>query len=128
MQDHFFAMADATAARLRGDEGFLATFRGETSQFVRFNKSAVRQPGTVEQRTFGIELFRGKRHASASVSLTGAPSDDLARVDVALTTEHPLSRFLASEFSDIVAFSGMRHSTLSSWLPKPTISVFCFHL
>ena len=86
MQDHFVALADAVTARLRGDEGFLATFSGEASQFVRFNKSAVRQPGTVEQGKFGLELFHGKRHASASITLTGAHGDDLARIDAALAS------------------------------------------
>ncbi len=86
MQDHFFTLSDAVAARLRGNEGFLATFRGEASQFVRFNTSSVRQPGTVEQRNFALELFDGKRHASASMTLTGAQNDDLARIDAALTS------------------------------------------
>ena len=86
MQDHFFTLSDAVAARLHGNEGFLATFRGEASQFVRFNTSAVRQPGTVEQRKFALELFDGKRHANASMTLTGAQSDDLARIDAALTS------------------------------------------
>ncbi len=85
MQDQFNALADAVTARLKGDEGFLLNFGGETSQFVRFNHAAVRQPGTVEQSYLSLELFRGKRHAATSITVVGMPAEDIARVDAALT-------------------------------------------
>lgn len=78
MQQHFYSLADHIQSALRSDEGFLATYAGEESQFVRFNRSAVRQAGTVAQRYLALEMFCGKRHASQTVTLTGA--DDHAHV------------------------------------------------
>lgn len=76
MQEQFFELADLIQSSLRGGEGFLATFSAETSQFVRFNRSAVRQAGAVAQRYLTIELFRGTRHASQVITLTGADDHD----------------------------------------------------
>jgi predicted Zn-dependent protease len=84
MQDYFYTLADAIAARLTGGEGFTASFSGERSQFVRFNRSAVRQPGTVSQSYLSVELFRGKRHASATVTLTEDRSEDESSIGSAI--------------------------------------------
>ena len=84
MQDYFFSLADAITARLSGNEGFVANYSGERSQFVRFNRSAVRQPGTVTQGHLSIDLFRGRRHASAMITVTDDRVEDLARIDAAL--------------------------------------------
>ena len=86
MQDHFFDLADVVAAHLKSDEGYLARFAGETSDFVRFNRSAVRQAGTVEQRYFTLELTRGRRHASQTLTLSGDQSADGAAVSTAVKT------------------------------------------
>jgi len=86
MQDYFFSLADAIAARLKGDEGFTANFSGERSQFVRFNRSAVRQPGTVAQGYLSLELFRGTRHASVTITTTDDRAEDMTRIDDALVT------------------------------------------
>jgi predicted Zn-dependent protease len=102
MQQRFFALADHIQSQVRADEGFLATYSGETSQFVRFNRSAVRQAGTVAQQYLSLELFRGKRRASQVITLTSA--DDRAAVTSAVvalrsvladTTEDP--HFLLNE-------------------------------
>ena len=50
MHEYFYTLADAITALLKGDEIYTCTFRGEDSDFVRFNRSAVRQAGTVAQR------------------------------------------------------------------------------
>lgn len=71
MQDHFYTLADMIARELRGEEGFLARFSGESSDFVRFNRAAVRQAGKVEQRYLTLELFDRRRHATQTVSLSG---------------------------------------------------------
>jgi predicted Zn-dependent protease len=86
MQDCFFSLADAVAARLTGGEGFTADFSAEQSQFVRFNRSAIRQPGTVVQGYLALELFRGARHAGVTVTITHDRAEDLARVADALGT------------------------------------------
>jgi predicted Zn-dependent protease len=84
MQDPFYALADTIAANIKGDEGFLAGFSGEMSDFVRFNRSAVRQAGAVEQRYLTLELFRGKRHAEQTFSLSGAIAEDATQVMASL--------------------------------------------
>lgn len=83
MQQQFFEIADLIQSRLKAGEGFLATFSGETSQFVRFNRSAVRQAGGVAQQYLTLALFRGKRHASQTITLTGPDGRDAVAVAVA---------------------------------------------
>ena len=65
---------------LAADEVLLASLRGETSDFVRFNHASVRQAGTVQQQTLSLDLIEGARHAEGSVSLTGDRSTDQARI------------------------------------------------
>src|SRR5712692_1883499 len=81
MQDYFYTLADAITALLQGDEVYTCTFRGEDSDFVRFNRSAVRQAGTVAQRFLSIDLIHGQRHAAADVALSGALEEDRAHLE-----------------------------------------------
>ena len=71
MQDYFHALADTITAHLQGREVYTCTFRGEDSDFVRFNRSAVRQAGTVRQRALSLDLIEGQRHAAGNVALSG---------------------------------------------------------
>lgn len=80
MQDYFYTLADAITALLQGDEVYTCTFRGEDSDFVRFNRSAVRQAGTVMQRFVALDLIRGQRHATAEVALAGNLEEDRAHL------------------------------------------------
>jgi len=80
MQDYFYTLADAMTALLKGDEVYTCTFRGEDSDFVRFNRSAIRQAGTVTQRFLNVDLIRGQRHAAADVALSGDLEEDRTRV------------------------------------------------
>ena len=80
MQDYFHALADTITAHLRGDERYTCTLRGEDSDFVRFNRSAVRQAGTVHQRALSLDLIEGQRHAAGNVALSGDLQQDGARV------------------------------------------------
>ena len=59
MQDEFFTLADAIAPLLRGAEVYTAHFSGEASDFVRFSSGAVRQAGSVYQRSLTIDLIDG---------------------------------------------------------------------
>ena len=84
MQEQFFALADALMTHMKGEEGFLARFSGETSDFVRFNRSAVRQAGAVTQRYLTLELFNGRRHAVQTLTLSGDGATDLAAAGTAV--------------------------------------------
>jgi predicted Zn-dependent protease len=79
MQQQFHELADSLFAGLRSDEVLLANLSAEDSQFVRFNRSAVRQPGSVRQTYLTLELIEGRRHLKATCTLDGAASDAAAR-------------------------------------------------
>ncbi len=80
MQAYFYELVDALRAKLRGGEILLANFSGEESDFVRFNRSRVRQAGRVSQAYFGIELVDGGRHAKGSLSLSRRKRADKAEL------------------------------------------------
>src|SRR5688500_2892850 len=71
MQDYFYSLADALTAMLQGDEVYTCTFHSEDSDFVRLNQSAIRQPGSVQQRSLSLDLIVGRRHAPGTVTLSG---------------------------------------------------------
>lgn len=75
MKDHFFRLADVAAGRVHSDEGCLARYSGEQSRFVRFNRAAIRQAGTVEQHYLTLELFKGRKHLSQRIAITGHAED-----------------------------------------------------
>ena len=80
MQEYFNDVADTLQGLLEKDEVFTSTFSGEESDFVRFNKSAVRQAGAVTQRTLSLDLIEGKRHAAGTVTLSGDMELDRPRL------------------------------------------------
>lgn len=71
MQEYFYSLGDAFFRKLEGDEQLLLGFYGEDSDFVRMNHNRIRQAGSVAQRTLSLDLIEGKRHAKASLELTG---------------------------------------------------------
>jgi predicted Zn-dependent protease len=85
MQEYFFALADAVTESLHADEFYTCTFYAEDSDFVRFNRSAIRQAGTVAQRFLTLDLIHGRRHAAAEVALSGDFANDRARVSQVLS-------------------------------------------
>jgi predicted Zn-dependent protease len=84
MQEYFYALADAITGSLHGDEFYTCTFDAEDSDFVRFNRSAIRQAGTVVQRFLTLDLIHGRRHAAAEVALAGDFESDRARLSQVL--------------------------------------------
>jgi predicted Zn-dependent protease len=79
-RDNFEALADAMQGCLHGAEVFLCNFHSEDSDFVRFNRSEVRQAGHVQQRGVAVDLIEGQRHAAGFTTLSGDLDEDLARV------------------------------------------------
>ena len=80
MRDAFEELAAHVQAALRGAESFELNLHGEESDFVRLNHGAVRQAGTVTQRTLGLDLAEGKRHAAGTLTLSGDLASDTARL------------------------------------------------
>lgn len=77
-RDDFEALA---AAVCRGGEGVDRTtllLKAETSDFVRFNRGAVRQATQVEQAFATLGVVRGARRAESRVTLSGRLDADIA--------------------------------------------------
>ena len=80
MKDAFFELAAVLERELRAGEALLCEFSAERSDFVRFNRGRVRQPGSVEQRHLSLRLVRDRRQADATLAVGGDGSDlDQAR-------------------------------------------------
>ena len=80
MKAYFEALA---AAVCRLGAGFPAdrvtlNFASETSEFVRFNRGAVRQMTHVEQHQATVTVVAGQRRADANTSLSGKADADIA--------------------------------------------------
>ncbi len=80
MQTYFHEIADAIQTRLEGHEVFTCQFSAEDSDFVRFNKSAVRQAGSVTQYGLAMDLIEGQRHATGGLTLSGDAKEDRGAV------------------------------------------------
>lgn len=81
MQQYFFALAGYLESRLRGREQFTCWFSAEASDFIRFNRGAIRQPGHVRQIYLSLQLIDGFRHAKSSIALGGNFDDDRVLLD-----------------------------------------------
>jgi predicted Zn-dependent protease len=84
MRQGFHNLADHITSLLQGGEVYTCYFSGEESDFVRFNKSSIRQPGHVSQRYVTVDLINGKRHASGTITLTGQAEEDKSRATALL--------------------------------------------
>ena len=80
MQSYFYALADFLGGKLKGNEVFTSGYSGESSDFVRFNQSKIRQPGHVEQQYMSIDLIDGQRHAGGFCTLAGIAEEDQRRL------------------------------------------------
>src|ERR1700761_1960038 len=86
MEAYFNDPARVVDGALGKDERYTASFCGETTDFVRMNRGKVRQPGHVTQQQITLQLVRGARHASHSLTLTGDAATDTAALRDALSS------------------------------------------
>ncbi len=84
MESAFRELSAAILALLEGDEVLLLNFDGEDSDFVRFNRNAIRQAGHVRQQQLQLTLIGGQRQAAAAFDLCGQPDQDLDQARSAL--------------------------------------------
>jgi predicted Zn-dependent protease len=91
MKQRFFDLAGQIFSVLCGNEIMLLSIAAETSDFIRFNQSKVRQSGSVEQAVVQLELIDGQRHAVANIML-GDSADDKLRLNQQL---HLLREYLS---------------------------------
>lgn len=80
MQEYFYELSDYLKTLLRGLEVYLASLSGEDSDFVRINRTQVRQAGHVTQQYLTIDLIDGQRHAKATTALSGDRELDQSRL------------------------------------------------
>lgn len=83
MKEHFFALSEKLGRTLHPEEKLLCNLHAERSDFVRFNRGAVRQAGSVEQRYLSLRLVRVGKQASAALTMSGN-ADDLSAAGEAL--------------------------------------------
>ncbi len=84
MREPFYELADFTETLLQPREVLLLGFSGEDSSFLRFNRSAVRQAGAVEQRELALHLIGDGRKVATHLTLSGAAAFDRERVRQAM--------------------------------------------
>ena len=84
MQSYFYALADFVNTQLHANETTLAYLSAEESNFVRFNKNAVRQAGSVKQLMLTLSLIKNQRRAESRISLAGVRENDEALIKVTL--------------------------------------------
>lgn len=84
MKAHFFELAGRLTRELHAGETLLCELAAERSDFVRFNRSRIRQAGSVEQRFLSLRLVRERRQAAATITIAGNGEDlALARATIA---------------------------------------------
>ncbi len=86
MESYFADIAAALDGVVAAGESYTAWFSGEVSEFVRFNRGRVRQPGAVVQRYLDVNLILGARHASHRLSLSGNLAADRERLHAAVAS------------------------------------------
>ncbi|WP_394779180.1 TldD/PmbA family protein [Undibacterium sp.] len=84
MQAFFHQIAACIDGLLQAGEQSTCWLSAESSDFVRFNRSAIRQPGHVVQRVLTVSLINGARHANSSLTLSGNLEEDSAALAQAI--------------------------------------------
>jgi len=84
MQEYFYTLVDFINKQLDRSEKYLCRFSAEQSDFIRFNKGKVLQPGSVEQRYISIDLIDGNRHTNGTLTLSGDTGTDYERLTTML--------------------------------------------
>ena len=76
MKARFLELADFVQSLAGAGEVLASSFAAESSAFVRFNKSAVRQATSVRQSRWTLSLIRDGRRTDATTTLAGEPGAD----------------------------------------------------
>lgn len=71
MRDYFEEIARFIDSLARPGEVLISRFAAEESDFIRFNRSAVRQATAVRQASWSVSLIRGTKRIDAKTSVPG---------------------------------------------------------
>ncbi|MEN9545106.1 MAG: hypothetical protein RLZZ598_1939, partial [Pseudomonadota bacterium] len=80
--DRFQALAEALLRPEAGVDRSSLYLCAESSDFLRFNRSALRQATTVQQARVTLAVERGQRRAESTLTLGGEPTLDMQRLTV----------------------------------------------
>ena len=86
MRQYFLDLAARLDVRMRDGEDYQCWLAAESSDFVRFNRGAIRQPGHVCQIYLTLTLFDGARHADMRMALAGSIDADRFALDRMVAT------------------------------------------
>ncbi|MFD2176050.1 metallopeptidase TldD-related protein [Veronia pacifica] len=78
MKTYFNETINTIESLRREDEGFLLSFNGEDTEYVRFSQGKVRQPSNQYQAEIALTWIDGQKQAKAQVSLTMDHEEDKA--------------------------------------------------
>lgn len=76
----FQALVGWLRDHLREPEQFTLSYDAESSEFIRFNHSKVRQAGHVQQASLSFKLINDGRHGNLGITLAGDPQVDRQRL------------------------------------------------
>ena len=76
MRQYFEDLAHHLESRVKPSEVIVSRLSAEDSDFIRFNKSVVRQATAVRQVNWTMTLVEGTRRIDASLTLSGHPGPD----------------------------------------------------
>lgn len=84
MKTCFLDLADFVQSLAAPGEVIASGFAAESSDFIRFNKSAVRQATNVRQARWTLTLIRDGRRIDATATLAGRPAADREQLQAML--------------------------------------------
>ena len=86
MQNYFHDLANLVSTSAHAGEVTFCWLAAETSDFIRFNKNAVRQAGAVKQVAVTLALVVGAKRAEMRIMCTGTLANDLAEITSAIAS------------------------------------------
>jgi predicted Zn-dependent protease len=86
MKEYFYKLADFAGNQTRSGEITFLNFRGENSQFCRFNKNRVRQAGDVQDRRLSLTLACDQKQSTVAFDITLNELEDRKAVSEGITS------------------------------------------
>ena len=79
MEQIFNKISESLFTEIQNGENLILSFSGENSQFIRFNKAAVRQTGLVDDADLGLKFIANNRTVRGGFTVSGIFDVDIAR-------------------------------------------------
>jgi len=84
MRDYFYELVKSTFSLIRSSEKFTIWFFAEDMEYSRFNKTKIRQAGSVKQRYLTLSLIEGQKHSEVTLGLSGKIDKDKELIALSL--------------------------------------------